>query len=185
MSQRNKQSNLRALWAALGLATVLASALALAGCFSSASENTPPAPKPVAPTPAVIESVPAGLQQFKGKVIVLDLWATWCPPCRDEIPGFIRLQEKYRDKGLEVVGVSLDPVDSRGQGGAAAVAPFMQRMGINYTIWMINRYEALGNYPLGQGYPTTYIIGRDGRTVKQYVGRQPEALFENDIKSLL
>jgi len=186
MSQRNKQSNPRAVWVALGLATVLASALALAGCFSTASENTvkPAAPKPVA-TPAVIESVPVSLEQFKGKVILLDLWATWCGPCRMEIPGFIRLQDKYRDKGLEVVGVSLDPVDSRGQGGAAAVGPFMQKMGINYTIWMVNRFEALGNYPLGQGYPTTYIIGRDGRTVKQYVGAQPEALFENDIKSLL
>jgi thiol-disulfide isomerase/thioredoxin len=185
MLRSNKKSKPRTLWFALALATVLATALALAGCYSSAGESKAPvAPKPVG-TPAAIESVPASLEQFKGKVILLDLWATWCGPCRMEIPGFIKLQEKYRDKGLEIVGVSLDPVDSRGQGGAAAVGPFMQKMGINYTIWMVNRFEALGNYPLGQGYPTTYIIGRDGRTIKQYVGAQPESVFENDIKGLL
>ena len=169
----------------LAISAFMFSAIALTGC--SDSESGPGAtssPKP-SPTPMLVSSVPQSLEQFRGKVVLLDLWATWCPPCIREIPGFVKLQEKYRDKGFEIVGVSLDPVDPRGGGGAAAVAPFMQKMGINYTIWLVNSYDALGKYPLGQGYPTTYIINREGRPVKQYVGLQPEATFENDIKSLL
>ena len=133
-------------------------------------------PTPIG-APAMVSNVPQSLEQFKGKVILLDLWATWCGPCRMEIPGFIRLQEKYRDRGFEIVGVSLDPVDSRGAGGAAAVGPFSQRMGINYTVWMVNSMQALGQYPLSRGYPTTYLIGRDGRTIKRYDGAQQDSDF--------
>ena len=139
----------------------------------------------VSATPVVTQSVEQSLAPFRGKVIILDIWATWCPPCIKEIPDFIKLQEKYRDQGLEIIGVSVDPVDSRGGGGAAAVPPFVQRMGINYSIWMINNFAALGQYPLGQGYPTTYIIDRNGRTVQKYVGQQPMSRFENDIRALL
>jgi cytochrome c biogenesis protein CcmG/thiol:disulfide interchange protein DsbE len=135
--------------------------------------------------PSVTADLNKSLEAFRGKVVIVDLWTTWCPPCRKGIPDFIALQDEYRDKGLEVIGVSLDPVDSRGGGGAAAVQPFMQRFGINYTIWMVNDFKALGSYQLGQGYPTTYIIDRQGRTVKQYVGLRPKEVFENDIKGLL
>ena len=100
-----------------------------------------------------------------------------------EIPSFIKLQEKYKAQGLEIVGVSLDPI-TRG-GNAEMVGKFAQDNNINYTIWMVTNPAALGNYPTGQGIPTTYVIGRDGRTVKTYVGVQPEAIFESDIKSLL
>jgi cytochrome c biogenesis protein CcmG/thiol:disulfide interchange protein DsbE len=135
--------------------------------------------------PAVTADLDKSLEGYRGKVVIVDLWTTWCPPCRRGIPDFIALQDEYRDKGLEVIGVSLDPVDARGGGGAAAVPPFMQQFGINYTIWMVNDFKALGSYPLGQGYPTTYIIDRQGRTVRQYVGLRPKEVFENDIKQLL
>lgn len=169
----------------LALPALLFSAVALTGCGDS--ESGPGATSNFKPssTPELVSSVPQSLEQFRGKVILLDLWATWCPPCRAEIPGFVRLQEKYRDKGFEIVGVSLDPVDPRGGGGAAAVAPFMKQMGINYTVWVVNSFGALGKYPLGQGYPTTYLINREGRTIKQYVGMTPESTFENEIKQLL
>jgi thiol-disulfide isomerase/thioredoxin len=120
---------------------------------------------------------------FAGKVAVVDFWATWCGPCKMEIPSFIKLQEKYKEKGLEIVGVSLDPI-TRG-GNAELVGKFMQENNINYTIWLVNNPNALMRYPTGQGIPTTYVIDRNGRTVKQYVGVQPEAVFESDIKSLL
>lgn len=138
-----------------------------------------------AAAPSVTADLGKSLEAYRGKVVLLDLWTTWCPPCRREIPDFIALQNEYRDKGLEIIGVSLDPVDARGGGGAAAVAPFMREFGINYTIWMVNDFGALGSYPLGQGYPTTYLIDREGRTVKQYVGMRPKEVFENDIKQLL
>jgi thiol-disulfide isomerase/thioredoxin len=168
-------------------ALVMAAAVLIGGCAVSENENGAGGAKPAAAggAPAMIDSVPQKLEAFRGKVVILDLWATWCGPCRVEIPGFIDLQTRYRDKGLEVVGVSLDPVDSRGGAGAAAVGPFMQQFGINYTIWMVNNFKALGKYPLGQGYPTTYVITRDGNVFKVYVGAQPKATFENDIKQLL
>ena len=97
---------------------------------------------------------------------------------------FIRLQDKYRDQGLEIVGVSIDPIDPRG-GGAAAVGPFMQKYGINYSIWMVTNPAALGKFPPGQGIPTTYVLDRDGRVVRTYVGAQPRSVFESDIKQLL
>jgi thiol-disulfide isomerase/thioredoxin len=130
-----------------------------------------------------VSNVETALQPFRGKVVLLDIWATWCGPCRVEIPGFVRLQEKYRDQGLEVIGASIDPYTS-GQ-GEAIVRPFMQQFGINYTIWMVNNPTAFGKYPPGSGIPTTYIIDRNGRTVKMYVGVRPESQFESDIKALL
>jgi cytochrome c biogenesis protein CcmG/thiol:disulfide interchange protein DsbE len=136
-------------------------------------------------TPVMVSSVEQSLEPYRGKVVILDIWATWCPPCIREIPDFIKLQNQYRSQGLEIIGVSVDPVDSRGGGGAAAVAPFMKNNGINYTIWMINNSAALGAYPIGQGYPTTYVIDRNGRVVQKYVGAQPMSRFETDIKALL
>jgi thiol-disulfide isomerase/thioredoxin len=138
----------------------------------------------ISPTPVAIDSVPKSLESFRGKVVILDIWATWCPPCRVEIPDFIKLQNKYRDQGLEIVGVSIDPIDQRG-GGAAAVGPFMQQYGINYTIWTISNISALGQFPMGNGIPTTYILDRNGRAVKTHVGFRPMSVFESEIKPLL
>ena len=165
----------------LPLAVLIAMAAALAGCNSS--EGTKTASTGVVAQPIAVDSIAQGLEQMKGKVVVLDLWATWCGPCRMEIPSFIKLQEKYKEQGLEIVGVSLDPI-TRG-GNAEVVGKFMQDNKINYTIWMVNNPNALMKYPTGQGIPTTYVIDRNGRTVKTYVGVQPESVFENDIKSLL
>jgi len=138
----------------------------------------------ISPTPVAIDSVPKSLESFRGKAVILNIWATWCPPCRIEIPDFIKLQNKYRDQGLEIVGVSIDPIDQRG-GGASAVGPFMQQYGINYTVWTINNISALGQFPMGNGIPTTYVLDRNGRTVKTYVGFRSISVFENDIKQLL
>jgi len=170
-------------------ALLLAATVMIGGCAMSKDESGVGAgsakPANTGGAPPMVASVPEKLEEFRGKVIVLDLWATWCPPCRMEIPGFVRLQNKYRDQGVEVIGIALDPLDARGGGGAAAVGPFMQQFNINYTIWMVSKWDALGKYQLGQGYPTTYIIDREGNVVKKYVGMQPENRFEDDIKQLL
>lgn len=150
---------------------------------SPAPSTTPTTASVTTMAPVNVSNVETALQPFRGKVVLLDIWATWCGPCRVEIPGFIRLQEKYRDQGLEVIGVSIDPYTS-GQGDAI-VRPFMQQFGINYKIWMVNSPGMLGKYPPGQGIPTTYIIDRNGRTAKMYVGVRPESQFESDIKELL
>lgn len=140
----------------------------------------------VSPIPAVTEDIQSSLEAFRGKVVILDFWATWCGPCRMEIPGFITLQNKYREQGLEIVGVSIDPIAPRGNpGGAPAVAPFMKDNGINYTIWMVNNPSALRGYDVSQGIPTTYVLDRNGRVVRSYIGAKPMSVFENDINQLL
>lgn len=140
----------------------------------------------LSPTPTVTADVQQSLEAYRGKVVILDFWATWCPPCRVEIPGFIALQNKYRDQGLEVVGISIDPIAPRGNpGGAPAVAPFMKDYGINYTILMVNNPSALRGYDVSQGIPTTYVLDRTGKVVRTYIGVRPMSVFENDINQLL
>jgi len=161
-------------------------ALVVAGCAMMSGGGNNTAPIAVSPVPAVTENVMQSLEAYRGKVVILDFWATWCGPCRMEIPGFISLQNKYRNQGLEIIGVSIDPIAPRGNpAGAPAVAPFMQSTGINYTIWMVNTPGALRGYDVSQGIPTTYVIDRKGQIVKTYIGAKPESVFEKDINSLL
>ena len=140
----------------------------------------------ISPMPVVTDSVQDSLEAFRGKVVILDFWATWCGPCRMEIPSFIALQNKYRAQGLEIVGISIDPIAPRGNpGGAPAVAPFMKDSGINYSIFMINNPAALRGYDVSQGIPTTYVLDRNGQVVRTYIGVRPISVFENDINQLL
>src|SRR6185369_14218983 len=145
MSKAVNGRGIRAVAAALMMALVIA----LVGCDSSEGTKTAGGTPLAVGQPVAIDSISQGLEQMKGKVVVLDLWATWCGPCRMEIPSFIKLQEKYKEQGLEIVGVSLDPI-TRG-GNAELVRRFMQENNINYTIWVVNNPTALMKYPAGQG----------------------------------
>ena len=118
------------------------------------------------------------LSDFKNKIIILDFWATWCPPCRAEIPGFVELYNKYKDKGVEIIGVSLD------QGGWDDVIPFMKEFGVNYTI-VLGNMDVAQKYGGIRGIPTTFVIDRQGRIRAKYVGYRPKEVFERDINLLL
>ena len=120
------------------------------------------------------------LSDYRGKVIILDFWATWCAPCRLLIPLFKDLYSKYRDSGFEVIGVAMD------RGGEKVVKPFVEKHEIDYPNFIGNQ-EVVRNYGGLRGIPTTFVITKEGRIYKKYVGVPPNPLsvFETDVKSLL
>ncbi len=119
------------------------------------------------------------LSALKGKVVLLDFWATWCPPCRQEIPHFKELYTQYHSKGLEVIGVALD------EGGEKDVAPFAQQNQINYPLSATGSQELAQAYGGIRGIPTTFLIDKQGRIAQKYIGYQDKEVFEKEIQALL
>jgi len=120
------------------------------------------------------------IADFSGKVVILDFWATWCPPCRKEIPDFVAMQSKYGDKGLTIVGLSVDA------GGAHDVRTYAQdnKINFNYPVLIANEQTA-NAYGGVVGIPTTFVIDRKGKIVKRFVGYTPASEFEETIRPLL
>jgi len=118
------------------------------------------------------------LFQHKGKVIVVNFWATWCGPCRKEIPDFIEVYKKYKDQGVEIVGVSLD------KDGWAKVTPFVKQNNINYPVVLDNGAVA-STFGKIQFIPTTFIIDPSGNIVDEHTGVMTKAMLEAKIKPLL
>ncbi len=115
---------------------------------------------------------------LQGKVILLDFWATWCPPCLEELPHFKELYAAYRDRGLEIIGVSLD------EGGVGEVKSFVQRNGVSYPVAM-STPQVIQAYGGVRGIPTTFLIDKQGRIAKKVVGYQSKQAFESQIQTLL
>lgn len=118
------------------------------------------------------------LFDFEGKVIILDFWATHCPPCRKEIPDFIKLYDKYRDKGLVIIGISLDRC------GVEKVKSFCRENGVNYPVVTGDR-EVIASYGGIRYIPTTFIIDKNKNIVKKFIGYTSINVFEREIKALL
>ncbi len=123
------------------------------------------------------------LSDLKGKVVILDFWATWCPPCRKGIPDFVELKEEYKDKGLEIVGISLDAM-TRGGATANDVIPFITEYKINYPI--VKGDEKIV-YSFGgiKSIPTTFVLDRGGKVVAKFQGYVPKETFVSKINSIL
>jgi len=115
------------------------------------------------------------LKDYRGKIVILDLFATWCPPCRMEIPHFVELQEKYKDI-LAVVGLSYDQVS------ADKVKAFAKKMKINYDLYWGS--EEIAEHVGLRGIPHTLVIDPQGHVVRSYVGYRDKSVFEKDILSL-
>jgi peroxiredoxin len=117
------------------------------------------------------------LKQFQGKVVLLDFWATWCHGCTQEMPWFVEFSKKYSDKGLQVIGVSLD------EDGWKAVKPFLQKTNVPYTI-------VLGNDGMAKTYgienlPDTFLIDRKGMLAAAYASVVDKANIETNIQAML
>ena len=119
------------------------------------------------------------LADLKGKVVLLNFWATWCGPCRLEIPWFVELQETYKDQGLRVVGISVDDPPE-------ALTPFAKQFKINYPLIVgADREDVQKAYGPIYGVPMTFLIGRNGRICMKHIGPAGKEQFESEIKSLL
>ena len=119
------------------------------------------------------------LSSFKGKVIVLDFWATWCAPCKAEIPGFVELQKAYGSEGLQMVGVSVDDK-------VETLRPFASEFKMNYPVLVgLGRDDLQDAYGPLWGIPTTFVISRDGKICRKHSGLVGKERYEKDIKALL
>ncbi|MDH7514383.1 MAG: TlpA disulfide reductase family protein [Bacteroidota bacterium] len=118
------------------------------------------------------------LAKLKGKVVVVNFWATWCGPCKAEIPSFVKIYQKYRRKGVEIVGISLD------EKGWAVVKPFIEKYRITYPV-VLDDGSVADAYGGIRAIPTTFIIDRKGNIVDTHVGYLSEEAFESKIRARL
>jgi thiol-disulfide isomerase/thioredoxin len=126
-----------------------------------------------------LNNAPVKLADFKGKVILLDFWATWCIPCKTEIPWFVDLQNRYGSAGLATIGVSVDDK-------LETLKPYALQLQMNYPVLQGRGHDdILDTYGPMTTVPTAIVIARDGKICARHAGLTPKDQFENEIKSLL
>lgn len=118
------------------------------------------------------------LSDYKGKVVLLNFWATWCPPCRAEMPDLIRMQREYQSRGLRVIGVTYPPQE------AMQVREFIRKLGVNYPVAMGSK-ETKTLFDKTESLPLTVIIDREGKVHDLILGILLPVEFEQKIKPLL
>jgi cytochrome c biogenesis protein CcmG/thiol:disulfide interchange protein DsbE len=150
--------------------TLLIIPILLLGCRSNADSSK------IAPdfTLKDLSGNSVSLQQYRGKVVLLDFWATWCQPCRYSIPELVEIQDKYRDKGLVVIGIS---VDNPREVNNKYISAFKEKYKVNYTIVRTDTkttatYFGKKNFPI----PTIFLINREGMIVNKHQGFIPGAV---------
>ena len=174
---------------ALRLSSALATALLVGGVlYFSSSLPRPARTAPVkpdkdrhqAPDFALkdVNGQTVRLSDYRGKVVLLDFWATWCGPCQIEIPWFMDLERRNKDKGFAVLGVSMDDE------GWEVVKPFLAQLGVNYRV-VIGNDETSQLYGGVDALPTTFLIDRAGKIAAVHVGLVNRRDFEDGVEQLL
>ena len=153
-------------------------------------QNVSGSPAPSGSDPAIgsvapefsLKSVPDGktvtLSSLRGKAVVVNFWATWCGPCKIEMPWLVDLQKKYGDQGLQIVGITKEDYDE------AVIARYTKKMGVNYTI-LVGNQQVVDLYGGVGGLPTSFFVNRSGKVVHEIVGLDSESKFEDAIKKAL
>ena len=117
------------------------------------------------------------LSDYKGKVVLLEFWATWCPPCRASVPGLEKLHKAYKDKGLVLLAVSMD------EGGWDEVQAYVKESGITYTV--LKGTEDVATKYQVRSIPMMLVLNKEGKITKRYLGMGSDEDLETDIKASL
>ena len=125
----------------------------------------------------LVEGGQLRLSSYRGKIVLLDFWATWCVPCREETPHFVELQRKYGDRGLQIIGVSMDDSPD-------PVRTFYQQFQMNYPVVMGTADVGVA-YGGVLGLPIAFVVDREGRIYAKHMGATDAAVFENEITRLV
>jgi thiol-disulfide isomerase/thioredoxin len=152
------------------------------GEFSQSEMLTCPAdarPAPLEFTMKDASNRDVRLADYKGKVMLVDFWATWCGPCKIEIPGFVEFQNTYASRGFQVLGISVDDTP-------AQLAPYIKEFKMNYPVLQgLGRDDVQDAFGPLAGIPTTFLISREGKICAVHAGYADKSTFEREIKALL
>jgi thiol-disulfide isomerase/thioredoxin len=169
---------------ALVVVAVVAAGMLFFGFHMARRSNDPPMARITKSSPApdftldTLEGKSMRLSDLRGKAVLLNFWATWCGPCKIEMPWFVELQKQYGDQGLQIIGVAMD--DS----GKDEIAKFAKEMGVNYPVLLGK--EAVGDeYGGVPALPESFFIGRDGKIVDRIIGLEGRAEIEDAVKEAL
>lgn len=163
------------------LSAVLATAVLVGGFLAGCAKKPQPvSARKLAPdfTLKDANGKSVHLSDFRGKVVLLDFWATWCGPCRIEIPWFTDMERQKKDKGFAVIGVSMD------DDGWKVVKPFVSEMKMNYRV-LLGNDQVAKDYGGLDALPTTFLIDRNGRIAYMHVGVTSRQDFEDGVDQLL
>lgn len=169
------------------VATAAVLAVTLAGCASQTQKDAtvvtsqkPPGKRNLAPDFALkdADGKVVKLSDYKGKVVLLNFWATWCGPCKIEIPWFIEFQKTYKDRGFTVIGIAVDDE------GWEIVKPYLATKQVNYPV-VVGDEMVNTKYGGVEALPTTFVIDKDGKIANTHVGLVSRKEYESDIEQLL
>ena len=197
MSERSENNRIR-FWTPLRMAcTVISLGLLAAFGVSSCNSNDPATTsRPAAPTrPTALDTLPRPvldaenkatsggpikLSNYSGKVLLVNLWASWCGPCRAETPELVKLHKEYQSRGVEMVGLSTEDPDA----SAESVSDFIREFAVDYQIGWAKREVAQTLMQGRTSIPQSFIIARDGRIIKRFIGFRPD-LTPDQLKQAL